>query len=440
MKWDNLTMSQKQALMKIYVNNGITNLNEIVNHYNRFAEGGPVESTELPKTNDRSLIHGHTSYINNSSIPSERLNLRPTPGLLTDANVGAGINLPFRELIDRFVLEKINTPNIIDTDSITRPVSYITRPRRINRFDDGGHTYTIEPIDFNESFDNYTRAALNSILKDTTPSGYERSIIATSPNGEPVRIFNLENEELPEGYTKGHTEYENRVLEARKNLDYIGGDEESRYTIYLSKVPKLTNLVDSLSKVYSINPNIMYERLGQEGLLDREIELYNEHSTKEEQKNVEQNLFNRGVSAFGTLGLDTAGELLNKGLLDMKWQNENLGYSNALATNEKGQVVQTIDVPNLESGLEVKAAMIEYLTNIIKQKYPNASPLELDALINGAYNLGQYHKDLKDVEYISTRYNVSPWNEYLMKEKFPNFKFKTLKTASLEEELKKNKK
>lgn len=144
MKWDNLTMSQKQALMKIYVNNGITRLDEIVNHYNRFAEGGPVESTELPKTNDRSLIHGHTSYINSSSIPSERLNLRPTPGLLTDANIGAGINLPFKELIDRFVLENINTSNIIDTDSITRPISYITRPRRnFNKFNSGGIIFFI---------------------------------------------------------------------------------------------------------------------------------------------------------------------------------------------------------------------------------------------------------------------------------------------------------
>jgi hypothetical protein len=40
MKWDDLTMSQKQALMKIYVNNGVTNLDEIRNHYNRFDEGG----------------------------------------------------------------------------------------------------------------------------------------------------------------------------------------------------------------------------------------------------------------------------------------------------------------------------------------------------------------------------------------------------------------
>ena len=40
MKWNTLTMSQKQALMKIYVNNGITNLDEIRNHYNSFDDGG----------------------------------------------------------------------------------------------------------------------------------------------------------------------------------------------------------------------------------------------------------------------------------------------------------------------------------------------------------------------------------------------------------------
>ena len=44
MKWDNLTMSQKQALMKIYVNNGVTNLDEIRNHYNRFDDGGEKDN------------------------------------------------------------------------------------------------------------------------------------------------------------------------------------------------------------------------------------------------------------------------------------------------------------------------------------------------------------------------------------------------------------
>lgn len=136
MKWDNLTMSQKQALMKIYVSNGITRLDEIVNHYNRFSEGGPKETVESPNT----VLY--------SRIPRESVgnvvNNRPVPGLITMTEVpriGAGINIPFRELIDRFVLEsqtQNNRINVINTDSINRPVSYITRPRRVNRFNDGG--------------------------------------------------------------------------------------------------------------------------------------------------------------------------------------------------------------------------------------------------------------------------------------------------------------
>lgn len=342
MKWDNLTMSQKQALMKIYVNNGVTNLDEIRNHYNRFDDGGPK-----------------------------------------------------------------------------------TR---------------IVPLDINEDFTNLNRFIIDGILNDTTSSGYVKSMIATDPNGNPVRIYNVEDEYLPKGYTKGHKKYEDKVKEARKKFDYIGGDEESRYTAYLSKTPELTNMVDSLSKVYNINPDIMYERLGQEGFLDKEIDDYNYEALADEQKTYFDNVLNRHVNAFNDLGLDTAGELLNKGLLDMKWKDENLGYSTGLAFNEKGQAVQTVDVPNLASGLEIKAAFLEYLTKMMKERYPNASNFELDALVNGAYNLGQYHKDLKDVDYISTRYNVSPWSKYLIEKKYPDFKLKSLKQASIEDALKESNK
>lgn len=159
MKWNNLTMSQKQALMKIYVNNGVTNLDEIVNHYNRYAEGGSKETVESPNA----VMYSRTPRESVGNI----VNTRPVPSLITMTEVpriGAGINLPFKELIDRFVLEKTNAPNIINTDSITRPVSYITRPSRINRFDDGGDTKTqfdsdfyidetdIEPVIYNKQY------------------------------------------------------------------------------------------------------------------------------------------------------------------------------------------------------------------------------------------------------------------------------------------------
>lgn len=64
MKWDNLTMSQKQALMKIYVNNGVTNLDEIRNHYNRFDEGGEKEAIDRDGVHGiKPLVQGIKSYI-----------------------------------------------------------------------------------------------------------------------------------------------------------------------------------------------------------------------------------------------------------------------------------------------------------------------------------------------------------------------------------------
>lgn len=139
MKWDNLTMSQKQALMKIYVNNGVTNLDEIRNHYNRYAEGGTKEGTESP-----------TNTVMYSRTPRELVgnvvNTRPVPGLITMTEVpriGAGVNVPITEAINNMIARRsiVNTPtNVVSTDSIVsrRPVSYIGMPTRINRFDEGG--------------------------------------------------------------------------------------------------------------------------------------------------------------------------------------------------------------------------------------------------------------------------------------------------------------
>lgn len=137
MKWDNLTMSQKQALMKIYVNNGITNLDEIRNHYNRFDEGGPKETVESPNT----VMYSRTPR----ELVGNVVNTRPVPGLITMTEVpriGAGVNIPITEAISNMLARRTagNNTNVINTDSIVtrRPVSYIGMPTRINKFDEGG--------------------------------------------------------------------------------------------------------------------------------------------------------------------------------------------------------------------------------------------------------------------------------------------------------------
>lgn len=46
--WNNLSMKEKAAMMKVAVSNGITDLDEIRKSYNSFAEGGPVETDNTP--------------------------------------------------------------------------------------------------------------------------------------------------------------------------------------------------------------------------------------------------------------------------------------------------------------------------------------------------------------------------------------------------------
>lgn len=145
MKWDNLTMSQKQALMKIYVNNGVTNLDEIVNHYNRYAEGGPKEVTE-PPTN--TVMYSRTPR----ELAGNVVNTRPVPSLITMTEVpriGAGVNMPITEAINNMITRRTasNNANTINADSIVsrRPISYIGMPTRINKFDEGGIKDTFKP-------------------------------------------------------------------------------------------------------------------------------------------------------------------------------------------------------------------------------------------------------------------------------------------------------
>lgn len=44
MNWNNLTMKQRSNLMKLYLKHGITSLDAMREHYNQYAEGGPIKT------------------------------------------------------------------------------------------------------------------------------------------------------------------------------------------------------------------------------------------------------------------------------------------------------------------------------------------------------------------------------------------------------------
>ena len=52
-KWNSLSIKDKANLMKLYIKNGINNLEEIRGHYNKFATGGYIEEKDIQKTIDK---------------------------------------------------------------------------------------------------------------------------------------------------------------------------------------------------------------------------------------------------------------------------------------------------------------------------------------------------------------------------------------------------
>jgi hypothetical protein len=68
-KWDSLTLKEKSEIMKMAISSGITDLKEIRNNYNTFAEGGftepPKERFERKRRNDSPTQQGSEAIENN---------------------------------------------------------------------------------------------------------------------------------------------------------------------------------------------------------------------------------------------------------------------------------------------------------------------------------------------------------------------------------------
>lgn len=52
MKWEELSMSDRSNLMKTYLQNGVTQLSAMRDHYNKFADGGEVDNVHSTQAQD----------------------------------------------------------------------------------------------------------------------------------------------------------------------------------------------------------------------------------------------------------------------------------------------------------------------------------------------------------------------------------------------------
>lgn len=52
MRWEDLSMSDRSNLMKTYLQNGVTQLSDMRDHYNKFADGGEVDNVHSTQAQD----------------------------------------------------------------------------------------------------------------------------------------------------------------------------------------------------------------------------------------------------------------------------------------------------------------------------------------------------------------------------------------------------
>ena len=199
--------------------------------------------------------------------------------------------------------------------------------------------------------------------------------------------------------------------ELRKMLpkrDYIGGSKRDVGIKVIDKVPGMKDEILRLSELYDISPNVFTNRLINEGWVQDQAKLYNMASAKH-QKEYNWDRMNDFVDGFNALGLDTFGDHHKAGHLNLR---RNIEYDDHFTMNEDdtGRTYNSADFKNMYDALEAKAAMIEYLTKLGKKKGHTGS--DLDAWVNAAYNMGEYHKDLNNMDYVRRKYGVKPYYRY----------------------------
>ena len=183
--------------------------------------------------------------------------------------------------------------------------------------------------------------------------------------------------------------------------DYIGGTPFETRVKALKKIPNITKYIEELSNTYNIDKNLLTHRLAKEGWLDKRIGDYNK-SNSLAQRDFWDKAVLQEVNAFGDLGLDNAATNLAEGRYNLR--KDYLPYWVTDETNEKGQKVHSIIANDLYDALEFQAADIEYRQNELRKR--GIPDEELSTYTNAAYNLGLYHKDLDNIDWIKRNYTV----------------------------------
>lgn len=214
-----------------------------------------------------------------------------------------------------------------------------------------------------------------------------------------------------------------------KQRNYIGGTPEEARVKAFSMIPEIKNHIEQLSKTYGIDKNVLAHRFLREGWIDKKIKGYNKANSLK-QKDYFNKAILSGVNGFEELGLDDAAALLNQGKYNLR---KEIPFWTIDAENEKGRRVWSIYANDLYDALEIKAADMEYRQNELRKR--GIKDEDINAYVNAAYNMGLYHKNLNNAEYVKSKYSVPNYYELGGMKRFKNRKKAKLGIAQLISEI-----
>ena len=188
--------------------------------------------------------------------------------------------------------------------------------------------------------------------------------------------------------------------------DYIGGSKREVGLKVLNKLPGIKDYILKLSDTYNINPNVFIQRLINEGYLQGIAKDYNYGTVKNQKAFNWQSYVDNEIVGRDQLGMDTFGDHYNAGHLNLRRE---IPFQPIIRPNEDetGNEYTSGIYNNLYDALEANAAMFEYFTKLGKQRGLQGS--DLDYWVNAAYNMGENHKDLNNIDYIRKRYSFKPF-------------------------------
>lgn len=257
-----------------------------------------------------------------------------------------------------------------------------------------------------------------------------------SSNNYPNPIFNpyykkwfRSGKQLKKRYEKpfGYTEYTNdgfavnynnkgHELSRKKGTQtpYISGSRNKQEQKYFDIDKEYTDSVKAISKRYGLNPNLVASRLSREGI-DAAVKMYNESGGRKLlSHNVGEHIGYDYIPKYGLVkthddflggplwGLDWLHDDIQRG--DVKIKEPNFTYKDARFINEHGTPTNTGMFTKWNDVISATAAELASRRDAMKQVFPNANDMQLDAAASGAFNLGIPTAKQKGLNYLVKNY------------------------------------